>query len=86
METLLTIGVILLIVLITLLISMLFVLFRLIQEARTVLRLLRFEADKIGVEIGEIRQKIRNKASFISIVLGLMSTRGIGKVAKRLLR
>ena len=83
METLLLVGVILLIVLNLLFISVLIIAFKFLKDLRLLLVELHNEADKMKVDIANMRSRLTNKGSWVALGLGLLGKRAaLGRIAE----
>lgn len=83
MEILLIIAVVSLIILIVLLIIVLVAVYKFFQDLRFLMTTLHHEADKVAVDIGELRSKISRKGTWLALGLGLLGKRSaVKKIAE----
>jgi len=83
METLTIIAIILLLILNVLFISVLVVAWKFLQDLRLLLTLLRHEADKVTVDLAELRSKVRSGSSLFGLALSLITKRKLLKTASK---
>ena len=83
METLLTVGVILLLILVVLFIAVLLLALKFFRDVRQLLAELHHEADKVKVDIANLRSRITKKSTLFTLALGLLGKRkAVARIAE----
>lgn len=76
METLLIIGLIMLLVLLGLLVGVLLMIYKFLRDLRYLANLVHVEADKLALDAAALRARISKKSTWLALILGLVSRRG----------
>ena len=86
METLFIIGLILLIILIILFITVLVIAFKILRSLQSLMELAKLEADKITLDVANLRSKISKSGSWLGLVTTFLTTKGLTKLIKKHLK